>query len=151
MKVKYKFSIIWVIMAIIWFAITLFVYQKYIPNAPDEYLMVRIITLVILPISIGLYYLAMPLINYCTLDDNMITIHKNAVVFRYKIKRDELECCRVNRNDLEFYTVKDKSFAIHLDWSNKEQVIQLIKKLQSFTQVYEGNTQTSIDLKDFDL
>ncbi len=93
----------------------------------------------------------MPLINYCTLDDNMITIHKNAVVFRYKIKRDELECCRVNRNDLEFYTVKDKSFAIHLDWSNKEQVIQLIKKLQSFTQVYEGNTQTSIDLKDFDL
>jgi hypothetical protein len=138
-------------MAIIWFAITVFVYQKYIPSAPEEFLIVRIITLVILPLSIAFYYLAMPLISYCTLTDDMITIHKNAVVFRYKIKREELDYCRVNRRDLEFYNTKGKSIAIHLDWSNRAQVIQLIKKLQSFTQVYEGNSQRNIDLKNIDV
>ncbi len=150
MRVKYKPSIIWVIMAILWAAITVYLYQRYIPSTDPEYLLVRIVTIVILPGLIALYYLAMPLISYCKLTDKEISIHKSAFIFRNKIKRDDLECCRVHRRDLEFYHKNGKNYAIHLDWSDREQAIALIKKLQSFTNVYEGNSQRNIDIKDID-
>ena len=151
MNVKYKPSIIWITMAILWTAITVYIYQRYIPSADPEYLLVRIITLVVLPGLIAVYYFAMPLISYCKLTDKVISIHKSAVIFRNKIKREDLDYCRVQRQDLEFYLKNGKDYAIHLDWSNKEQAVALIKKLQSFTTVYEGNSQRSIDLKDIDV
>lgn len=150
MSVKYKPSIIWIIMAILWTAITVYIYQRYIPSTDPEYLLVRIITIVILPALIALYYLTMPLISYCKLTEKKISIHKSAIIFRNTIKREDLECCRIHRRDLEFYHKNGKNYAMHLDWSNKEQTIELIKKLQSFTNVYEGNSQRIIDLKDID-
>lgn len=151
MNVKYKPSIIWVVMAVLWAAITFYIYQKYIPNAEAEYLLPRLILVIILPLIISVYYLAMPLINYCTLTDTHISIHKSAIILRTKIKRSDLECCRVQRRDLEFYLKNGKNYAIHLDWSNREQAIALIKKLQSFTPVYESNSNRNIDLKNIDV
>jgi len=149
-NVKYKPSIIWVIMGILWSAITVYIYQRYIPSTDPEYLLVRLITLVILPGLIAIYYFAMPLINYCKLTDKEISIHRSALIFRNKIKRENLDCCRIQRRDLEFYQKDGKNYAMHLDWSDREQAIALIKKLQSFTNVYEGNSKKSINIKDIE-
>jgi len=148
MKVKYKVSPIWLSMAGLWVAITIFLYFKYMPNTEPEYFAPRFFSLVIMPLAVAIYYFLMPKISYLTLDDEKISIHRNAVIIRTNIKRDDLDCCRVERNDLEFYTKKGKSHAIHLDWTNRDEAIGLITKLQSFTQVYDGGTNRQVNLND---
>lgn len=148
MKVKYKVSPIWLSMAGLWVAITVFLYFKYMPGTEAAYVAPRFFSLVIMPFSIAVYYFLMPKISYLTLDEEKISIHKNAVIIRTNIKISELDCCRVERNDLEFYTKKGKSHAIHLDWTNRDEAIALIKKLQSFTQVYDGGTNRQVNLSD---
>jgi len=148
MKVKYKLNPVWIIMGIIWTAISIFLYFKYIPDSEAEFSQIRMVTLVALPALVAIYYYLMPLINYCKVTDRNVAIHKSMIIFTYKIKREDLACCRVLGRDLVFYSHKNKDYAIHLDWSNKEQVIDLIKHLQSFTQVYDGNSKRSININD---
>lgn len=150
MKVKYKNILTWKIMALVWFALAGFVYIRWVANAPDEFLIQRAVFVLGLVIIIGIYYLMMPRISYVILDEQRISIHKSSVIIRQKIKKENLECCRVKERDLEFYLKNGKSYAIHLDWCEKDQVIAFIRKLQAFVNVYEGNTNKSVNLKDID-
>lgn len=151
MKVKYKKSMIWFALAIIWFGMTIFLYQKYIPSAPEESLVRQFVALVVVPALVGVYYLLMPMINYCTLTDTHIKIHKSAIIIQQKIAKEKLDYCRVTGRDLEFVLKDGKIYGLHLDWCIKAEAIQLVKKLQSFTMVYDGHTTRSIDLKDIDV
>jgi len=137
-------------MAVVWFALAGFVYIRWVANAPDEFLIQRAIFVLGLVILIGIYYLLMPRINYIISDDEKISIHKSSVIIRQKIKRADLECCRVKDRDLEFHLKNGKSYAIHLDWCDKEQVISFIRKLQANVNVYEGETHTNINLSNIE-
>lgn len=151
MKVKYKGIITWKVMAALWFVFSVFVYYRWIATASEEYALIRVFSVLALTILIGVYYLSMPLINYVTLSNDKISIHQSSIIIRRRIKLEQLDCCRVSKRDLEFYLKNGRSFAIHLDWCNREQAIALIKKLQSTVNIYDGNSQRNINLKDIDV
>lgn len=146
MKVKYKLSPIWLTLGIIWAAISVYLFSRYIPDADPDYYLRRMITIVGLPILLSIYFFLMPLISYLKIDKDKILIHKSVIVFNFKIKRENLLNCRIMGRDLVFYTKNDQTFSVHLDWCNKKEVVKAIKHLQSFTMVYEGNTNNSINL-----
>lgn len=151
MKVKYKNILTWKIMAIVWFLLTGFAYFRWVKNPPENLVVERVFLLLGLTLLIGIYYLSMPKISYCTLKDQKISIHQSSVIIRRTIKLEQLDCCRVSKRDLEFYLKNGRSFAIHLDWCQRDQAIELIKALQSSVMVYDGNTQRSIKLNNIEV
>ena len=147
MKLKYKMTSTWFIMGIVWAAISVFLFFKYLPNTDPQYFLIRMISLVALPVLISIYYLAMPLITYANVTEDKIIIHKSIIIFNFKMDRKNIDYCRALNRDLVFYTKDDKVYTIHMDWVKKEELVNFIMYLQSFINVYEGNTKTKVNLE----
>lgn len=150
MKLQYKKKLVWIIMGLVWLGLTIFIFFKYIPNAPDAYQVQRTLLLMGLGVVITAYYFCMPLLTYAKIDDEKILLYRNGGLIKTKIYKENLVCCRVQRKDLEFHVGNERSHAIHLDWCNMEEVIPFIKEIQKTNVVYEGNGNTILDLNEID-
>lgn len=151
MKVKYKTSPIWFALGIVWAALTFYLFNRYIPETDGVYFSRRLISLVILPTLLSLYFFLMPFISYLKIRDDKILIHKSILIFNFKINRSDLLHCRVLGQDLIFFTKGEKNYTLHLDWCHRKQVIEAIRYIQSFASVYDGNSNRMINLSDIDI
>lgn len=145
MKLKYKLSQTWLTMGIIWGAISVYLFFRYLPNSAEQFFFIRMVTLVALPILIAIYYFVMPLISYVRVTEDKIIIHRSVIIFNFKIDRKNLDYVRMLNRDLVFYTKDDKVNSIHMDWVNRKDLIDFIKYLQSFVNVYEENSKIKVD------
>ncbi len=146
MKVKYKFSVTWLLMGITWFFLTIYLYFKMIPNS-EAYFNIRMLFMVGLPILISIYYFCMPLIQYISSDGKEIRIHLKIIFIKKKIKINELVCIRIKDKDMVFITNKEE-FPIHLDWIKKQDAKNLITYFSNYTKIFEGNTNDVIKIVD---
>lgn len=125
MKVKYKLSLTWIILAILFIVLTVFLYSKYSYLTDANNLQIFLL----LPALISIYYFLMPTINYIRIKDDELFLHKSFVIFTHKIKLSDIHHCKLMRKDLVIFTNNEDVYPIHLDWSKKEPMIAFVKFL----------------------
>lgn len=131
MKIKYKFSAVWVAMAFIWLLISLFLLNNYIDKVEISVLPV----ILFLPVVVIIYYMSMPLINYISFDDQVLQIHKSFIVFKYKVPYSNLDHCNVMNKDFVVFTKDENVYPIHMDWMRKEDMLSLFETLSKHCRI----------------
>lgn len=147
MKLRYKFNLTWLFMGLLFLGIAAFLYLTKLPEPGSEFYNKQLTFFVFLPVLISIYYFCMPLITYVKVTDKVIRIHKNSIIFAYKIDRNKLSFCKTSNRNLVFYMKDDKNYSMNMDWVDLEKLLDLIYHLQSFTAVYEEGTKTAVDVE----
>ncbi|MBN2796005.1 MAG: hypothetical protein JXR88_11405 [Clostridia bacterium] len=144
MKIKYKFSAVWVAMAFIWLLISYFLLNNYVDKVDVSVLPV----ILVLPVLIIVYYIAMPLINYIVIDQELIQIHKSFIIFKHKVKVSEIHHCNIMNKDFVIFTKNEDVFPIHMDWMRKEEMISIFEII-SKTALIQDKEKKTVNLETF--
>lgn len=148
MKVRYKPSPMWIGLGILWIALALFLFVRVMPEIEEQYYVRQLLTMVALPLILSFYFFMMPRINYLTIKEDLIVVHKSVIIFKLKLNRSELLFCRVIDKDLIFYDTKDKMLTIHLDWCHKDDAIKALEHIQTFTKIFEGYSSEPLNISE---
>lgn len=142
MKIKYKFSIVWVTMAFVWLLITLFLLNNYAEKVDVSVLP----AILFLPAVIIVYFICMPLITYISFDEKRIQIHKSFIIFKHKFELGDIHHCSVMGKDFVFFTKNQDVYPIHMDWIRKEEMLRLAEFMVTRVRIEDkDNNSFSID------